>query len=355
MAADQGDKTQKPTSRKKNKSRKKGQITRSREISMAATLLGMLLILNYLGFNIVQTLEGEIHNQFRLNIAEELTVSVVSTWFRDIALRIGMMIAPIFLGILVISVSSNVMQGGIVLFPEGALKPKLSKLNPVKGIKKIFSKNGLVNLAKSLVLLILIGFISWRVVKEHMTLYPRLILMEVNQIFYWATTICYKILIRVAMLMVIIAIADYAFQKYQHQKQLKMSKQEVKDEYKETEGDPTTKRRIRQKQLEVARRRMMAEVPTADVVITNPTHYAAALSYKMDSMEAPKVIAKGANLVALKIKELAREHNIPIVENKSLAQTLYRTVKVGDYIPVDLYKAVAEILAYVFKTRNNMY
>jgi flagellar biosynthetic protein FlhB len=185
-----------------------------------------------------------------------------------------------------------------------------------------------------------------------MTMYPQLILMDVRQIFYWTTTISFKILIRVSILMIFVAMADYIFQKYQFKQQLKMSKQEVKDEYKEMEGDPTTKRRIRRIQLDLARKRMMADVPTADVVITNPTHYAAALSYKMDSMEAPKVIAKGANLVAQKIKDLAREHNIPIVENKPLAQTLYKTVKVGDYIPVNLYKTVAEILAYVFKSRD---
>jgi flagellar biosynthetic protein FlhB len=131
-----------------------------------------------------------------------------------------------------------------------------------------------------------------------------------------------------------------------------MTKQEVKDEYKEMEGDPTTKRRIRQVQLSMARKRMMADVPTADVVITNPTHYAAALSYKMDSMDAPKLIAKGANLLAQRIKDIAREHDIPIVENKPLAQSLYKTVKVGDYIPYNLYKTVAEILAYVFKARS---
>ena len=319
---------------------------------MVATLLGMLLILYYFGSNVVQMLEEELAHQFRLNIPDELTVAVVATMFRDIALRVGMLIVPIFAGIIVISVGCNVVQGGIVLFPEGAFKPKFEKLNPAKGVKKVFSKTGLMNLAKSLFLIIVISLISWQVISSHMSMYPRMVLMDVRQIFHWAMTISYSILIRTTLLMIVLAIADYAFQKYQHNKQLKMSKQEIKDEYKETEGDPTTKRRIRRIQLDTARKRMMADVPTADVVITNPTHYAAALSYKMESMDAPKVIAKGTDLLALRIKEIAKEHNIPIVEDKPLAQALYKTVKVGGYIPMDLYKAVAEILAYVFKARD---
>jgi len=349
--ADKSDKTEKPTPRKLRKAREKGQIARSREIPMAATLMGMILILYYYGANIVKNLEMEIGHQLRLNVPEELTVSVVTTIFRDISFRMGVLLLPVFLAIAFISIASNAAQGGLAVASE-SLKPKFNKLNPAQGVKKIFSKNGLVNLAKSLLMIVAVGIISWQVVSEHLTLYPRLILMDVRQIFHWTTTISFKILIRVALLMIVVSIADYAFQKYQFKKQLKMSKQEVKDEYKEMEGDPITKGRIRRIQREVARKRMMADVPTADVVITNPTHYAAALSYKMDSMEAPKVIAKGANLVAQKIKEMAREHDIPIVENKPLAQAIYRTVRVGDYIPMNLYKAVAEILAYVFKARN---
>jgi len=351
MSDDKSSKTEKPTPRKLRKAREKGQIARSREISMVATLFGMLLILYYFGSDIVRKLQMEIHHHIRLDFPQEFTISVVTTLFRDVVIRMGMMLAPVFLAIVVISIASNVAQGGLAVSSE-SLKLKFNKLNPAKGIKKIFSKNGLVNLAKSLVLMTAIGIISWQVVRDHMTMYPRMVLMDVQQIFYWATALSFKILIRVTVLMIILAIADYAFQKYEFKKQLKMSKQEVKDEYKETEGDPTTKRRIRRIQLETARKRMMNDVPSADVVITNPTHYAVALSYKMDSMEAPKVIAKGANLVAQKIKDLAKEHDIPIVENKPLAQTLFRTVKIGSYIPVDLYKAVAEILAYVFKARN---
>ena len=349
--ADKSDKTEKPTGRKLRKARKKGQIPRSREVPMVATLLGLLLILNYYGSYIIQKLEMELSHQLRFNIPQELTVSVVSTLFRDITFRIGIMLVPVFLTIMIVSVASNVLQGGLAVSGE-TLRPKFSKLNPSQGIKKIISKNGLVNLAKSLILVTAISIISWQIFKDYLSIYPRLILMDVRQIFHWTTEISYRILIRVALLMVIVSIADYIFQKYQFKEQMKMSKQEVKDEYKETEGDPVTKGRIRRIQREVARKRMMNDVQTADVIITNPTHYAAALSYKMDSMLAPKLVAKGTDMVAMKIKDLARDYDIPIVEDRPLAQALCRSVKVGDYIPLNLYKTVAEILAYVFKARN---
>jgi len=349
--SDKSSKTEKPTARKLRKAREKGQIARSREIPMVATLLGMLLLLNYFGSSIVQALEREISNYLRFNVPEELTVTIVATIFKDITFRMGALLVPVFLAITAISVASNAAQGGLAV-SSSSLKPKFNKINPIQGVKKIFSKNGLVNLGKSLIMITAVSIISWQVVRDHMTMFPRMILMDVRQIFYWAATISYAILIRVSIFMVFVAMADYIFQKYQYKEQLKMTKQEVKDEYKEMEGDPTTKRRIRRIQLDLARKRMMNDVPSADVVITNPTHYAAALSYKMDSMPAPRVIAKGSNLVAQKIKDIAREHNIPIVENKPLAQSLFKTVKIGDYIPMDLYKAVAEILAYVFKTRD---
>jgi flagellar biosynthetic protein FlhB len=348
MASEKQSKTEKATPRKIRKAREKGQLARSRDIPMTATLIVLLIILYFFGSNIVDRLEAELQYHFRILASQELTVIAVTTILRDVAFRIGTVLVPIFITIAVVSIAGNAAQGGLVLFPKEALKPKFNKLNPTQGIKKIFSKNGLINLAKSVIMMVAVGIISWQVINEYMTMYPRMVMMDVQQIFYWTAMISFKILIRVALLLIVLSIADYIFQRYQFLEQLKMSKQE----YKETEGDPTTKRRIRRVQLETARKRMMADVPTADVVITNPTHFAVALSYKMESMEAPKVIAKGSNLVAQKIKDIALEHDIPIVENKSLAQTLYRTVKIGNYIPLDLYKAVAEILAYVFKARN---
>lgn len=352
MAGNKSDKTEKPTPRKLRKAREEGQVARSREVPAAAVLLGTLLLLSYFGTTVVQKLELELEHHLRFRVPEELTVAVVSGIFNDTAFRIATLLLPIMLVIVVLSVGSNVVQGGIAVSSK-ALGFKFNKLNPASGVKKIFSKNGLVQLAKSVAILSLVSIISWQVINKHMTLYPRLILMDVRQLLYWVSTISYEILIRVAVLMAVLAVADYAFQRHQFMDQMKMSKQEIKDEFKEMEGDPTTKGRIRRVQREMARKRMMNDVPTADVVITNPTHYAVALSYDMAEMAAPKVVAKGMALVAQKIKEIAKEHNIPIVENKPLAQALYKEVDVGGYIPANLWRAVAEILAYVYKAKNN--
>jgi flagellar biosynthetic protein FlhB len=258
---------------------------------------------------------------------------------------------PILIGVLGVSVFSNILQGGLA-FSTQALKLKPEKLNPKNGLKKIFSKNGLVELIKSLVVVSVISIITYRVIVSHLSLYPRLVLMEQGKILYWIASISFEVLIRIAVLMLIVALFDFCFQKYRFKDQMKMSKKEVKEEYKEMEGDPTTKGRIRRIQRAMARRRMMADVPNADVIITNPTHYAVALSYKVDSMEAPKVVAKGVGFLAQKIKELALQHNIPQVENKPLARALYKSVEVGEYIPAHLYRAVAEILAYIYKAKT---
>jgi flagellar biosynthetic protein FlhB len=188
--------------------------------------------------------------------------------------------------------------------------------------------------------------------RSHLSLLPRLVLMNVRKLFHWTAYISYEVFIRVAILLVILALADYLFQKYRFTEQLKMSKREIKEEFKETEGDPITKGRIRRLQRDMARKRMMADVPTADVIITNPTHYSVALSYKMETMDAPRVVAKGVGFLALKIREVAQEHDIPLVENRPLAQSLYKSVEIGKSIPGSLYKAVAEILAYVYKAKN---
>jgi flagellar biosynthetic protein FlhB len=351
MAGGNDNKTEKPTARRLQKAREKGQIARSKEIPSAAVLFGSLLLLFYFGKTIVQTLELEMSNLLRVQIPSELTVAYLSSLFRSVALRVSFIIVPIMLAMVVLSIGSNVLQGGFV-FSSETLKFKFNQLNPASGIKRLFSKNSLMQLAKSLVMVIVVSIISYQVVSKYIPIYPRLVLMDANQLLYWTATISYEIFIRVAVLLVILAIADYCFQKYQLHEQLKMSKQEVKDEHKEVEGDPMIKGRIRRMQREMARKRMMSDVPTADVIITNPTHYSIALSYKMNSMEAPKVVAKGVGFLAFKIRELAQQHGIPLVENRPLAQTLYKTVEIGQYIPANLFKAVAEILAYVYKAKN---
>lgn len=343
--------SEKPTRRRLEKAREKGQVPRSKEVPLAAVLLGCLLLLLHFGQTILSRLELQMTTMLSSRIPSELTISYLSGMFKGVALDTGTVLLPVLLAALLFSVSANVMQGGVVLSTK-TLGFHFEKLNPKNGLSRILSKNGLVELAKGLILLSLVSLISYNVVTRHLPLYPRLVLMDVKRLVYWTASISYDVFIRVAVLLVVIAVADYYFQKHRHSEQLKMTKQEVKEEFKEMEGDPLVKSRIRRVQREMSRKRMMADVPTADVVITNPTHYAVALSYKVDSMDAPKVVAKGVGFLAQKIKDLAQQNGIPLVENRPLAQSLYKSVEIGESIPASLYKAVAEILAYVYKAKS---
>jgi flagellar biosynthesis protein FlhB len=349
MAAD--NRTEKPTARRLAKAREKGQIARSREVPSAFVLVGGLMVLSFWGERMVGVLMAEMRRTLSLNVPPELTVNYTGDLLRDVAVRVGVAVVPLGLVCFAVSVAANVVQGGLVFAPE-ALTFKFDKLNPANGAKRLFSKNGAVELAKGLALVAVVGVMTWQVISKYLPIYPRLVMMDTRQLLHWTSTISFDLFVRVGIFLLIIAIGDYAFQRYRFHDSLKMSKQEVKEEYKDLEGDPQIKGRIRRLQREMARRRMMADVSKADVVITNPTHFAVALSYEVERMEAPKVVAKGAGFLALKIKELARKHDVPMVENKPLAQTLYKTVEVGDTIPVSLYKAVAEILAYIYRARN---
>jgi flagellar biosynthetic protein FlhB len=351
MSGGADNKTERPTSRRLQKAREKGQVARSREVASVMVLVGVLFMLYYFGGNLLAALRVEMKRMLSIQVPQDITVNYVSALLGDVSFRIAIALGPVLLTAVVMSTSANVLQGGLTLSWE-ALGLHFNKLNPANGFGRLFSKNGLVELVKGIVLLIIVSTISYRVVVQYLPLYPRLILMDVRQLFYWTATISFEVLLRVSVFLVVLAVGDYAFQKYRYLEQLKMTKQEIKDERKDMEGDSLTRGRIRRIQREMASKRMMAEVPKADVVITNPTHYAVALAYKMDTMDAPRVIAKGVGILALKIKELAQQHKIPLVENKPLAQTLYKTVEIGESIPGSLYKAVAEILAYVYKARN---
>jgi flagellar biosynthesis protein FlhB len=351
MAGGSDNRSEKPTARRMRQTREKGQVARSKEVPATAALISVLLMLTYCGQTVLQTLQFEMKRIFTSQVPSEITMSYLSGLFINSSVRTGFVVLPIMLVALVVSVSSNVLQGGWVLTAQ-ALGIHFERLSPKNGLNRIFSKNGIVELAKSLIMVLAVSYISYKVISKYTSIYPRLVLMDVKKLLYWTSSISYEIFIRVAVLLIILAITDYVFQKYRFTEQLKMTKQEVKEDFKEQEGDPIIKGRIRRVQREIARKRMMADVPKADVIITNPTHYAVALSYKIDSMEAPKVVAKGVGFLALKIRELAQLHNIPIVENKPLAQNLYKTVEIGEYIPGHLYRAIAEILAYIYKAKN---
>ncbi len=344
--------TERPTTRKLRKAREKGQVARSKEVPASVVLLGGTVLLYYSGSGLVEAFMAQMRDMFQLHIPSELSLNYLSGLIQATFLRMAIAVGPLLVGAVTLSVVANVAQTGGPVFSFEPLGLKFEKLNPKNPLERIFSSNGIAELVKSLALVLVISYLSYQVVAKHAYLYPRLVVMDVRQLLHWLATISFEVFLRVAVFLMILALGDLAFQKYRFHEQLKMTKQEVKDEFKEMEGDPQVRGRIRRLQREMARKRMMAEVPKADVVITNPTHYAVALSYKMDKMEAPRVVAKGVGFLAQKIKDLARQHDVPLVENKPLAQALYKDVQIGETIPTGLYKAVAEILAYIYKARN---
>ncbi len=350
MARDEN-RTEKPTPRRLQKAREKGQVARSKEVPAAVILVGGLLFLSFAGSGMLSGLKGQLSRFLSLTPPMELSFSYVRDLARTALMQMTLLIMPMMVTLCILGVAANAVQGGLTISWH-QLGFRFEKLMPTNGLSRIFSKNGIMEFLKSAILLCGVSYLSYGVVMEHLPLYPRLVMMDGKQLLHWTCLICYQVCLRVGIFFLILAVADYAFQRYRFLEQLKMTKQEVKDEFKEMEGDPLTRARIRRIQREMAHKRMMSSVPTADVVITNPTHYAVALSYKMEEMDAPQVVAKGVGFLALRIKELAQKHDVPMVENRALAQMLYKTVEVGACIPASLYKAVAEILAYIYKTRN---
>lgn len=352
--ASRSERTEKPTAKRRRDARRKGQVPRSREVPFAATFLLMVIALGFTGSVFLVRLQGP----FRLFWAQlgrnDITVGNVQGVFLEMGRAVFLLAGPFLLLIFVVSLFSLVGQSGLVFSAE-PLKFKPDKLNPVNNLKKVFSKSGLVQMAKSLLLVSVIVWLSWTVVSKHIHEFQLMIVMDVASIVATWGEILYEVSLRAALCLVILAIGDFIFQRYSYEESLRMTKQEVKDEFKDTEGDPTVKGRIRRMQRELARQRMMAAVPEADVVVTNPTHFAVALKFDMETMDAPEVVAKGQDHLARKIRAIAEESHVPIVEEVELAQTLYHTVGVGEEVPVQLYRAVAQILAYVYRLKQQTY
>ena len=258
----------------------------------------------------------------------------------------------VLLAVLVVSVVVSFLQVGFNFAPE-LIMPQFSRLNPISGFGRIFSKRSVVELLKSLLKITVVGYFIYRYLREETIRIPALMMSELEASFAVLAAIIYDLAFQIAMVILVLAILDYGYQWWEHMQNLKMSKQEVKEEMKQTEGNPQIKGKIREKQRAMAMRRMMSEVPKADVVITNPTHFAVAIKYEA-GMEAPAVIAKGSDFIAQRIREIAKENDVTIVENKPLAQALFKNAEIGDLIPPDLYKAVAEVLAYVYRLKRKI-
>jgi flagellar biosynthetic protein FlhB len=346
------ERTERATGKRRMEARKRGQVALSREVPSALILIAVLGVFYFAGSGVFDDLMRLFSRFFgQLHTARIRTISDASALAAALFQDGFWLLAPMVLPLLVAGLAGNVLQVGFEFHVE-PLSPKLSKLNPLAGAKRILSLRGLVEMAKSILKIGFVALIAWSVVSGYLTEFPTLVRRDIGSIWEFTHTVAFRIIFYVCLAMIVLAALDYGYQRWQHEKSLRMTKQEVKDERKQAEGDPQVKSRIRSLQRQAAYRRMMAEVPKADVVITNPTHLAVALRFDPAEMAAPRVVAKGADHLAERIRDIARAHDVPLVENKPLAQALYKLAEPGDAIPVDLYRAVAEVLAYVYRLKG---
>jgi flagellar biosynthetic protein FlhB len=349
----EGEKTEKATPKKRKKAREEGQVLQSKDISASLILLIIFLGLKYFG-NYIFEIIAEYAKIIILEYAKKsdtFNIGFSAALVRETIIVFLKASGPVFIITVLIGITVNYLQVG-PLFVLKVLMPKFSKLNPLSGFKRMFSIRSIVELFKSLIKLGIVSYITYLFIKSKLN--EMLQLMDVTVISgaLYIFQIVIDLAIRICVAFLIIGAIDYIYQWWQHEKDLKMTKQEIKDEYKQVEGNPEIKSRIKQKQREGAMRRMMQDVPDADVVITNPTHYAVAIKYNQEKFDAPYVLAKGVDYIAKRIKEIAKENQVHVVENRQLARNLYDMADIGDKIPEDLFQAVAEILAFVYSLKK---
>ncbi len=341
--AEQEDKTERGTQKKRDEAREKGQIVRSRDMVALSVMSGILFMLYFSGRSLMEHLSRMMGDMLGLRYGRDpfraLYVAGTETFW---------ILAPFFAIAVLTALLSSVAQGGFLVKP---MKLNLEKLNPLTGIKRLFSLEGLMEFGKSLLKFIAGGLAFYFIISKTFAFLPQLSAMDLQEIMPASMKLIAQSVMYGFGFFAIIAVIDYFVQKWQFERSIRMSKKDIRDEFKESEGDPIMKSRIRSLQKERARRRMMQEVPKATVVITNPTHLAVALRYERGGTAAPRVVAKGAELIAANIRELARKHGIPIVEDKPLARTLYK-LNLNEPIPEELYRAVAKILAYIYKLKG---
>jgi flagellar biosynthetic protein FlhB len=354
MANNEGqEKTEDATSKKLSDSRDEGQVAKSQEMSSFLIFSGGFFILFAFRDFISDQISGMTTYVFRSLDVLTININIVQLYFYKALGFFALTMAPILLGLMVIGFVSNVGQIGFKISLK-AMKPKMSKFNLAKGIKRIFfSSRSLVEVAKSLAKLFVIGLFTYIVLDDLIQEAVLIIDHSIAQIVVFMIESALTLIWKLALVFAVIAAADFIFQRHKHKKDLKMSKQEVKDEGKQTDGDPQVKARIKSIQFETARKRMMQDVPNADVVITNPTHYAIAIKYDQEKNAAPRILAKGVDTLAQRIKKVATENGVPLHENRELARALYKVADVGDEIPSELFQAVAQILAHIFRQRNS--
>ncbi|MBF0454769.1 MAG: flagellar biosynthesis protein FlhB [Magnetococcales bacterium] len=349
---DKDSKTEEPTGKRLTDARNKGQVVTSKEVGTALLFVAATLLFYFQGEALWLSLQTKMRFFFSGAISGDMTPMGLSRLLNGLIMEYLLDLAPFFGLFIVFAIFSGILQHGFLISLE-SIKPKFSKLNPISGFKRLFSVRSLVELLKSILKMTVISLVVYWALKDSSDRIVGLTATNMTYVVESMAVDIMEVMSLVTLTFIAMAFLDFLYQKYEHIKGLKMTKQEVKDEQKQMEGDPLIKGRIRQIQREMAQRRMMEEVPKADVVITNPTHYAVALHYKQGEMQAPKLLAKGKGRIAQRIREIARENDIIVVQNPPLARTVFRDVELDQVIPPDLFKAVAEVLAYVFSLKQN--
>ncbi len=351
MMLSTGDKTEQPTGKKKKDARKKGNIAKSKEVTTALTLLGILLILYTMSDYIILEIKNSIIAFLSSDFKTGIDINTLQSLIMSLMISFMKIFLPIGGVIILFGVIGNIMQSGLLLTGDG-LKPQMSKMNPISGFKNMFSLKALGNLLKSLAIIGVLSTIGYSFIKKNFEGIIKIGDIYFPYLIYTVIDLIKSLLGEICIAAVVIAVIDFVYQKYTHNKGLKMTKQEVKEEYKQMEGDPHIKGKIKQKQREMSSQRMMQAVPSSTVIVTNPTHISIAIKYEKGKDATPKVVAKGADVLAFKIREIAKEYDIPIIENKPLARLIYKEVEIDQEIPQEMYQAVAEVLVAVYKINN---
>ena len=349
-----GDRTEAPTPRRLEEARERGQVPRSADLTAALVMFAAIGALYLAGGQVGQTLLVALREMLQLGAVQPLTIVSVTTEFLAAVKVFTTAVGPICGALIVAAVAANLVQGGPI-FSAYPLQPSFEKLDPIKGFERIFARRALVRFAANLAKLGAIAWISYSAITAD---FPRVIGLagaSPEQMVPAGAEVILGLGLKLSAIFIVLAIFDYMYQRWQFQQDLRMTKQELREEMKRMEGDPLIREQRRHIQRQLAMQRMAAEVPKAHAVITNPTHFAIAIRYDQDSMAAPKVVAKGQDHMARRIRELAMEHGVPIVEKPALARALYRAVQVGQEIPVEFYRAVAEVLAFVYRLPNRRF
>ncbi len=350
---DDSQKTEDPTDRKLAKARDEGQVAQSQEIKSWMILMGGAGMLLFLAPAMARDITAICRRFIQASYSIPVDMEHLRLLFSDVALKVFIILAPAFGMFVVLALVANVGQFGLI-WSVKKISPKPSKINPLSGFKRLFSSQGLMEFAKGILKLSLVSLVAFGLAIPMLSDLQMLPAVSTGEALHRIHEIAILMAVASVGVMTVIAALDYVYQRATFMKQMRMSKTEIKDEHKQTDGDPQIKARIRQIRMERARQRMMAAVPKADVVITNPTHFAVALEYKMESMPAPIVVAKGQDHMALKIREIAEENEITIVENPPLARALYGSVEIDQEIPPEHFKAVAEVIGYVMRLKGKL-